>query len=109
MYRLQGVKINDKHIEVIIRQMLRKVEITDPGDTTPVARASRSSAPGLLEVNEQMEATGKAAGDRRAAAAGHHQGLAGDRVVHLGGVVPGDHARADRSGRQGCCATTCAV
>ncbi|GHE44757.1 DNA-directed RNA polymerase subunit beta' [Vulcaniibacterium thermophilum] len=33
VYRLQGVKINDKHIEVIIRQMLRKVEITDAGDT----------------------------------------------------------------------------
>jgi len=33
VYRLQGVKINDKHIEVIIRQMLRKVEITDPGDS----------------------------------------------------------------------------
>src|SRR5690606_34794727 len=33
VYRLQGVKINDKHIEVIIRQMLRKVEITDTGDT----------------------------------------------------------------------------
>ncbi|MBU6474546.1 MAG: DNA-directed RNA polymerase subunit beta', partial [Alphaproteobacteria bacterium] len=34
VYRLQGVKINDKHIEVIIRQMLQKVEITDAGDTT---------------------------------------------------------------------------
>jgi len=33
VYRLQGVKINDKHIESIIRQMLRKVEISDPGDT----------------------------------------------------------------------------
>ncbi len=33
VYRLQGVKINDKHIEVIIRQMLRKVEVTEPGDT----------------------------------------------------------------------------
>ena len=33
VYRLQGVKINDKHIETIIRQMLRKVEIADPGDT----------------------------------------------------------------------------
>jgi DNA-directed RNA polymerase subunit beta' len=33
VYRLQGVKINDKHIEVIIRQMLRKVTIVDPGDT----------------------------------------------------------------------------
>jgi DNA-directed RNA polymerase subunit beta' len=34
VYRLQGVKINDKHIEVIVRQMLQKVEITESGDTT---------------------------------------------------------------------------
>jgi len=33
VYRLQGVKINDKHIEVIVRQMMRKVSIVDPGDT----------------------------------------------------------------------------
>ena len=37
VYRLQGVKINDKHIEVIVRQMLQKVEITEPGDTTFLA------------------------------------------------------------------------
>ncbi|GAJ29499.1 DNA-directed RNA polymerase subunit beta' [Acidomonas methanolica] len=34
VYRLQGVKINDKHIEVIVRQMLQKMEVLDPGDTT---------------------------------------------------------------------------
>ena len=34
VYRLQGVKINDKHIEVIVRQMLQKVEVTEPGDST---------------------------------------------------------------------------
>ena len=34
VYRLQGVKINDKHFEIIVRQMMRKVEITDAGDTT---------------------------------------------------------------------------
>ena len=33
VYRLQGVKINDKHFEIIVRQMMRKVEITNPGDT----------------------------------------------------------------------------
>ncbi|MFH0879264.1 MAG: DNA-directed RNA polymerase subunit beta', partial [Lentisphaerota bacterium] len=33
VYRLQGVEINDKHIEIIVRQMLRKVRISDPGDT----------------------------------------------------------------------------
>jgi DNA-directed RNA polymerase subunit beta' len=37
VYRLQGVKINDKHIEVIVRQMLQKVEVLDPGDTTYLA------------------------------------------------------------------------
>ena len=37
VYRLQGVKINDKHIEVIVRQMLQKVEIMEPGDTTYLA------------------------------------------------------------------------
>ncbi len=33
VYRLQGVKINDKHIEVIVRQMLQKVQVVHPGDT----------------------------------------------------------------------------
>ena len=37
VYRLQGVRINDKHIEVIVRQMLQKVEITEPGETTFLA------------------------------------------------------------------------
>jgi DNA-directed RNA polymerase subunit beta' len=34
VYRLQGVEINDKHIEIIVRQMLRKVKVTEPGDTS---------------------------------------------------------------------------
>ncbi|HRI07612.1 MAG TPA: DNA-directed RNA polymerase subunit beta', partial [Nannocystaceae bacterium] len=37
VYRLQGVKINDKHIEVIIRQMMRRVRVKDPGDTNFLA------------------------------------------------------------------------
>jgi DNA-directed RNA polymerase subunit beta' len=37
VYRLQGVKINDKHIEAIVRQMLRRVRVSDPGDTTFLA------------------------------------------------------------------------
>ena len=42
VYRLQGVTINDKHIEVIVRQMLQKVEIDDGGDTDLISAASRS-------------------------------------------------------------------
>jgi DNA-directed RNA polymerase subunit beta' len=37
VYRLQGVKIDDKHIEIIVRQMLRKIEVTDPGSTMMLA------------------------------------------------------------------------
>ncbi len=54
VYRLQGVKINDKHIEVIIRQMLRRVEITDPGDTR-FLRGEQVSRAAVLEENEKME------------------------------------------------------
>jgi DNA-directed RNA polymerase subunit beta' len=59
VYRLQGVKINDKHIEVIVRQMLRKVEITTPGDTG-LLRGEQIERARLLEINEEMEANDKA-------------------------------------------------
>lgn len=53
VYRLQGVKINDKHIEVIIRQMLRKVEIDQPGDTR-LLRGEQVDYSRVKEVNEAM-------------------------------------------------------
>ncbi|MDH3689752.1 MAG: DNA-directed RNA polymerase subunit beta' [Gammaproteobacteria bacterium] len=58
VYRLQGVKINDKHIEVIIRQMLRKVRIDEPGDTYLLPGEQVEGAR-LDEVNEQMVAESK--------------------------------------------------
>ena len=51
VYRLQGVKINDKHIEVIVRQMLRKVEISDPGETK-LLRGDQLEYVRVLEENE---------------------------------------------------------
>ena len=57
VYRLQGVKINDKHIEVIIRQMLRKVEITSPGDTR-FLKGEQVEKPRVLEENERVTAKG---------------------------------------------------
>ena len=44
VYRLQGVRIDDKHIEVIVRQMLQKVRIEDPGDTDVPRRRARRQA-----------------------------------------------------------------
>ncbi|QWE12556.1 DNA-directed RNA polymerase subunit beta' [Polynucleobacter sp. AP-Titi-500A-B4] len=58
VYRLQGVKINDKHIEVIVRQMLRRVQVTDPGDTSFITgeQVERSK---LYDANDAVIAQGK--------------------------------------------------
>ncbi|OGT80718.1 MAG: DNA-directed RNA polymerase subunit beta' [Gammaproteobacteria bacterium RIFCSPLOWO2_02_FULL_61_13] len=58
VYRLQGVKINDKHIEVIVRQMLRKVEIVSPGDTD-FLKGEQVERARALEENDRMEEQGK--------------------------------------------------
>jgi len=58
VYRLQGVVINDKHIEVIVRQMLRKVEITDPGDTTLLS-GDQVEITQVFEENEKANAADK--------------------------------------------------
>jgi len=59
VYRLQGVKINDKHIEVIVRQMLRKVEITDVGESGFV-KGEQVEYTALLEANDALTAADKA-------------------------------------------------
>ncbi len=58
IYRLQGVYINDKHIEIIIRQMLQKVEITDVGDSSFLAGEQTSKA-NFQDVNDALRAEGK--------------------------------------------------
>ncbi len=60
VYRLQGVKINDKHIEVIVRQMLRKVEIEVSGDTRYLA-GEQIEKERLFEENDKMQTEGKKA------------------------------------------------
>ena len=58
VYRLQGVKINDKHIEVIVRQMLRRVQIVNAGDTNYIVgeQVERSE---LLDENDRVNAENK--------------------------------------------------
>jgi DNA-directed RNA polymerase subunit beta' len=58
VYRLQGVKINDKHIEVIIRQMLRKIEISDPGDSS-FLKGEQVDRARVYDENDKLEAAGK--------------------------------------------------
>ena len=95
VYRLQGVKINDKHIEVIIRQMLRKVNVADPGESTFLRGEQIDKARGL-EVSEQLEAQGKEPADLRSDAAGYHQSVARNGVLHLRRVVPRNDPRPHR-------------
>ena len=58
VYRLQGVTINDKHIEVIVRQMLRKAEVIEPSDS-PFVRGEQVEYVAAMEENERLEAEGK--------------------------------------------------
>ena len=99
VYRLQGVKINDKHIEVIVRQMLQKVEITDGADTTfPGRRAGRPR--GVRGGQREDPGRRRPAGPGQAGPAGHHQGQPADPLLYLRGLLPGDHAGPDRGGGQ---------
>jgi DNA-directed RNA polymerase subunit beta' len=59
VYRLQGVKINDKHIEVIVRQMLRKVEVKESGESS-LLRGEQLERARILELNDRL-ASGKKA------------------------------------------------
>ena len=99
VYRLQGVNINDKHIETIVRQMMRWVKIEDVGDTEflidDVVDRFR-----FIEENERVVHVRWRAREGPPDAARHHQGVALDRLVHLGGLLPGDHARAHRGVHQ---------
>ncbi len=95
VYRLQGVGINDKHIEVIVRQMMRWVKIEEVGDTEFLIEEQVDKFR-FQEENERVLAAGSLPGEGPAAAPRHHEGLALDRLVHLRGVLPGDDARADR-------------
>jgi len=58
VYRLQGVDINDKHIEVIVRQMLKKIKIEDPGDSNFLP-GSQINILEFEEINEKLESEGK--------------------------------------------------
>ena len=61
VYRLQGVRINDKHIEVIVRQMMRKMEVVDPGDTTLLAGEQVDKDTLVIENVKALKAGGREA------------------------------------------------
>ena len=98
VYRLQGVNINDKHLEVVVRQMMRWVKVEDIGDTEflPEEVVDKFRFRAINQLNGVRRPSGEGPGR----AVGHHQGVAFHRFVHLGGFLPGNHPRAHRSRHQ---------
>ena len=74
VYRLQGVKINDKHFEVIVRQMMRKVEIEEPGDTIFLEKQ-------IVNKNEFMEENDRIWGKKVVVDAGDSENLQPGQIV----------------------------
>ena len=100
VYKSQGVEIHDKHIELIVRQMLKKVRVESAGDTALLPGQLVDRVVLERENAAREEGEGRA-GDLRADHPRHHEGVARDRVLPLGGLVPGDHQGAHGRGHRG--------
>ena len=96
VYRLQGVPINDKHIEVIVRQMLQKVEVTDPGDTS-LLKSEQLDRIEFAEVNAALleRDKNKAPAVGKPVSAGHYKSLTANTFVHFRRFFPRDNASSD--------------
>ncbi len=98
VYRLQGVAISDKHIETIVRQMLRWVKIDDVGDTNFLLEQQVDRF--RFDMEKERVLSRRPSRNRSSAPPRHHQGVALHRQLHLGGQLPGNHARPHRSQHQ---------
>ena len=94
VYRLQGVRIHDKHIEVIVRQMMRRVKVMDVGDTEFVLEEQVDRLK-FEDDQPERDRQGRQAGHRRTPDPGHHQGLAQHRKLGVGRLLPGNHQGPD--------------
>ena len=90
IYRLQGVRINDKHIEVIVRQMLRRVRIKEVGDTEFLV-GDQVEKWRFEEENQRVIADSGKPAVAEPLLLGHYQGVAIYGKLYLRGIVPGNH------------------
>ena len=92
VYRLQGVDINDKHVEVIVRQMLKKVRIEDGGDTGYLPGAMVD----VLELekrNKEMEEQGLQTAIADQIMLGITKSISGNRFLLISSFLPGDNKK----------------
>ena len=95
VYRLQGVKISDKHIEVIIRQMLRRVNIVDSGDTEFITGEQVERGDVML-ANEKAMAEDKEPARYENVLLGITKASLSYRQLHFCSIVPRNNPRLDR-------------
>ena len=108
VYRLQGVKINDKHIEMIVRQMLRRVRVIDVGDTNFLVDEQVEKYI-FEEENEKVMPKGGKPAQGEPLLLGITKASLSTESLHLGVVLPGDHQGAHRGRRSAARSTTCAA
>ena len=87
IYRLQGIDINDRHIELIVRQMLRKVRIVDPGDTDFLI-GDRVDRIHFKTVNAALQAEGKRVATAKPVLMGITLASFGNRKLHICSIIP---------------------
>lgn len=100
VYRFQGVGIDDKHIEVIVRQMLRKVTVTEPGGTSFLVGEQVDKAEFKAE-NQKAMAEGRSPATAEPLVLGITQASLTTSSFISGGLLPGNHQGAHRGGPQG--------
>ena len=101
VYRNQGVAIDDKHFETIVRQMLRKVTVIDPGQTT-LLEDERDRQDRVCRRERESHRRRPQTGHGRASRAWYHAGLPDDFFLHIRSFLPGNHqgAHGSRPSRQ---------
>ncbi len=97
VYRLQGVNINDKHIECIVRQMLRWVKIKDVGDTEFLLEEQVDRFR-YEDENRRVHRSRRTSFGCRTFVARNYKGFVVNRFVYFGGEFPGNNPRFNRSG-----------
>ena len=96
VYKSQGVEIHDKHIELIVRQMLKKVRLDSAGDSDSMLPGELVDKPKLETEVAKLKKGEEGGAGVDADHPRHHEGLARDGELPVGGLVPGDHEGADR-------------
>ena len=97
VYRLQGVRINDKHIEVIVRQMMRKVVIQEPGETEFLPKQQVDKGK-FKKENDRVSDKDQKPATARPILLGITKASLRDRKFHFCGKFPGNHQGFNRGG-----------